>query len=503
MAVVLMFLTLTPQLLGQDQTPPAEKATEQPAPKADQPTEPEPAPELPTEVPQQIDVNPIAQDVEIELRLQRILETTEWFENPVVAVDEGVVFIRGRTASQEYKDWAGKLAGKTQDVVAVVNRIQLIESPLWDLSPAWNEFSQLGKSAVRGIPMVLLTLLLLTVTWYATRFSKWLARKTILRKMQNALLREVYNNVIAVPVLIVGVYLILKVSGLTGLAATVLGGTGLFGLIVGIAFRDIAENFLASILISMQRPFEAGDLIEVNGMQGFVQRVTTRGTLLMTLEGNHIQIPNSMIYKNTTTNFTANPNVRMDFAVGIGFDAPVAKSQDLIARILAEHPAVLQNPEPNVLVEKLSDATVDLRVFFWVDGKQHSGLKVKSSLMRIVKRALQDHGVSMPDAAREVIFPEGIRVFSVEEMSTTADTTPSPRLMPPPKMTPPPLLEDEADKEEEVESAAEGGFNSEAEEIQQQAQQSRVPTTGSDLLQTEPATDVPNDPNESTEPAPQ
>jgi small-conductance mechanosensitive channel len=59
---------------------------------------------------------------------------------------------------------------------------------------------------------------------------------------------------------------VLRVSGLTRLALTVIGGTGIAGLVLGIAFRDIMENFLASILISMQQPFRASDLIGVAGL---------------------------------------------------------------------------------------------------------------------------------------------------------------------------------------------------------------------------------------------
>ena len=76
-----------------------------------------------------------------------------------------------------------------------------------------------------------------------------------------------------------GIYLILNITGLNNLAATVIGGTGLLGLIIGFAFRDIAEIFLASILISLQRPFRLGDTIEVLNFIGVVQAVTTRAKL--------------------------------------------------------------------------------------------------------------------------------------------------------------------------------------------------------------------------------
>lgn len=84
----------------------------------------------------------------------------------------------------------------------------------------------------------------------------------------------------------------------------------------GFAFRDIAENFLASLLLSVRNPFRSGDLVEVAGHMGIVQNLNTRSTILLTLDGSHVQIPNATVYKSTIENFSSNPNRRANFAVG-------------------------------------------------------------------------------------------------------------------------------------------------------------------------------------------
>lgn len=118
--------------------------------------------------------------------------------------------------------------------------------------------------------------------------------------------------------MLAGLYLVLRIAGLTQLALTVVGGTGLIGLVLGIAFRDITENLLASLLLSLQQPFREGDLVEVAEVTGYVQRLTSRTTVLMTLDGNQAQVPNSTVFKSTIHNFSSNPNRRDDFIVGIG-----------------------------------------------------------------------------------------------------------------------------------------------------------------------------------------
>ncbi|HRW04799.1 MAG TPA: mechanosensitive ion channel family protein [Caldilineaceae bacterium] len=426
-------------------------------------------------VPAQVDVQPVALDDQIASRLTDILVATEWFINPQVTVRDGVVFLNGQTQRDEWREWASTLARNTQDVVAVVNRIEVLPRSLWDFTPAWTELRSLWRNLIQALPLVGFGLVALLVAWFATIWIQRGASHLLQYRFPSPLLVSVVSWFLAAPVLLLGIYLLLRIAGLTQLALTVLGGTGVAGLVIGIAFRDIAENFLASILISIRNPFRAGDRIDVAGFTGIVQRVTTRGTLLMTLDGNHVQIPNATLYKSTIINYTSSPTRRMDFRVGIGYDAPIPTAQAVIAGVLGEHPVVLDQPEPLVLVEELGASTVNLCAYFWFNGSQYEGLKLKSSLIRLVKRALEENRISMPDEAREVIFPQGVPLLSLPDATIPA-TNPTPQRQPAPVESPPdPLLTD-----------AEGDLRNEDEQIQEQARQSRLPEGGEDLLEGQP-----------------
>ncbi|MEC9372522.1 MAG: mechanosensitive ion channel domain-containing protein, partial [Planctomycetota bacterium] len=237
--------------------------------------------------------------------------------------------------------------------------------------------------------------------------------------------------------------------------------------------RDIAENFLASLLLSIQRPFRLGDLIEVDGHLGIVRKVTSRGTLLIDFDGNHIQIANSTVYKNTIKNYTANPLVRINFMVGIGYDDTISHAQQIIRGVLDAHPSVLSDPEPLVLVEQAGASTINLRVYAWIDGARHSMLKMKSSLIRLVVNALADAGVSMPDEAREVIFPKGVPITQAE--------APPPRPKREPDVAPSPARDGPV-RDEAVAVEAEGDLTSEAPELERQANRARDPEKGANVL---------------------
>ena len=424
--------------------------------------------EAPPELPQEVDVEPIAEDAEIATRLTRILKATEWFQQPIATVDEGVVFLSGRADSEPHREWAGRLAGKTQDVVAVVNRIDVIEKSMWDLTPAWSELQELAADTIRNSPLIGMGLLLLVGTWWATKWSVRGAAILFRRHFKSHLLRDVAARAVAVPVFLLGLYLMLRVSGLTRLAMTVVGGTGLLGLVIGFAFRDIAENFLASVLISMQHPFKRGDLIKVSNYEGYVQSVNTRATLLMTMDGNHVQIPNATIYKETIVNYTANSTGRFSFTVGIGYDDSISEAQSAAISALNDHPAVLDKPEPLVLVDALGAATVNLRICFWIDVNKHSGPKVRSAVIRKIKHTFEAADISMPDEAREVVFPAGVPVQMISE-----------DLQQPQQRA---KAEDSGDTDSEAHKA-EGNLANEASEIDAQARSARLPESGSNLLE--------------------
>lgn len=422
--------------------------------------------------PVKVDVKPVARDEEISWRLQSVLETTNWFVGPQVRVEEGVVFLRGQVESEVLKKWAGDLARNTQDVAAVVNRMEVIEPSAWDFRPAWSGLLKLWRDLVSSFPFFMFGLFTLALSAGAGILATRTTRMFLQGRIRTKLLQNVMARGMGGLIVLCGAYLILRVSGLTQLALTVVGGTGLIGLVIGIAFREITENFLASIFLSMQRPFENGDLVEISGETGYVQQLNMRTTILMNLSGNLVQIPNSSVYKSNLHNFTTTPNRREEFVVGIGYNDAINVAQEIARKVLAEHPAVLNDPEPSVLVDSLGSSRVNLRIYFWLNGHTHSWLKVRSSVIRIVKSAFQKHGILMSDEARGFVWPQGIHVTLDEKAADAGDALAKKRS----------LVETLPEDLDAVSTKAEAGLYSEAIVIKEQARQAQPLQEGENLL---------------------
>ena len=333
------------------------------------------------------------------------------------------------------------------------------------LDAYWQAFMVKLPAIALGLVILMLTL------WLAGRVSQALIRP-VRYLSSSPLLRSVCQRAVSLILILLALYIFLKLSGLTEFAVAIMSGTGVLGLILGFAFRDIAENMIASLLLTVQRPFRIDDVVQINSYTGVVQKVTTRATTLVDFDGNHIQIPNAVIYKGTIKNLTANPKMRGQFTLGIGYDADCQQAQRLALELIGEHPNVLKEPEPLVLVDELGSATVNLKVYFWINVESTSVIKMASVLMRDLVELFTAQGISMPDDAREVIFPQGVPVTMVNNQEQVSDNKEPVKQSPASKPASAPKKS----------QAAHDDVSSENDDIRRQAEEARAPEQGANIL---------------------
>ena len=336
----------------------------------------------------------------------------------------------------------------------------------------WQEVEQSWQLFLLKLPAIGIGLLLFVLIFLVARPVSVLLVKPLVYMNHSQLVTLVTRRLLSFLVILFGFYLFLRFAGLSEFAVAVLSGTGVMGLIIGFAFKDIAENFIASLLLSIQKPFKIDDVIEVDGRLGVVNQVTARATTLVDFDGDHIQIPNATVYKNIIRNVTANPKSRGKFVIGIGYDSSIIESQKIALRVLTQTDSVLSDPEPQVLVDVLASSTVNLKVYFWINSHEHSLLKVSSYLMRTIMREFEQHGISMPDDAREIIFPQGIVVHQADDTHKTLHQS-----------TALPNNAKAAKHHDDLHSqGAVDDLSSDAADIRQQAKEARDPEKGQNIL---------------------
>ena len=333
--------------------------------------------------------------------LRRILGQVPDLEKVELYVAGGVVHLRGTTRSEEALERAVEIA-RGQDGVLYVDEGVTVKTTVGEqVHGTLDELAERGKDFLGKLPVAGIALLVLIL---AAFLAKRLAGSRVGTRLfsDRPLIQQVVARLMATFLLIGGVLLALEIMGATGAVGAVLGTAGIVGLAVGFAFKDIVENYLAGILLAFHRPFAAGDYVTIADTSGKIIRLASRETILMTLEGNHVQIPNAEVFKASMTNFTRNPKRRFDFTVGIGTSEELASAQKLGVAALLGMEGVMEDPEPFAWVEGFADSSMTVHYYGWVDQRTHDWGKVKSEAIRQVKRALDKAGIDLPNPIYEV-----------------------------------------------------------------------------------------------------
>ena len=347
----------------------------------------------------------LAQDQAIQERLIKIFSAIDDLSDVSVEVTEGVATLSGATASSNVREKALKLAQEMDGVVYVQNKIEEEVEVAARLAPAQEKALNLWKATLRRLPLILVAIFCVAVAWV---IGSWVGnRESWLKKWGlNELSASLAGRLLKLAIIGLGLFVAMELLDVTAIATGILGVAGVAGVALGFAFRNIVENYLAGILLSMRHPFSTGDAVKLGEHTGKVIRLTSRDTVLMTFDGNHLRIPNSIIMTSAMTNYTRNPLRRFDFAIGVSTDLDLVEVQELGLRTLDDLSAVLADPAPHILIDSLGDSTVNMMFHGWVDQRNHDFLKSKSESIRLIKTAFDNAGIEMPEPIYRVHLRE-------------------------------------------------------------------------------------------------
>ncbi|HBN89600.1 MAG: mechanosensitive ion channel protein MscS [Alteromonadaceae bacterium] len=360
-------------------------------------------------------------DKAITARLLAITSAISGMEKITANTESGVLTLSGEVANAQLKGEALAIARRLDGVVYVQDMLQEQLAVRSRLAPAAEKFEQMLTKAVQMLPLLVLALLaVLCFSWlggWLARHSTWLRRFGLTELASNLGVRF-----IRVLVTGIGVLIALELLDATALVSAALGVAGVIGIALGFAFRNIVENYLAGVLLSTRNPFAIGDQIQVGDFTGSVVRLTSRDTVLMTYDGNHLRIPNSDIITLAMTNFSRNPLRRFQFDVGVSVTLDLVQVRQLGIATLTNMPGILADPPPRCLINELGDSAVALKFFGWIDQRNTDFLKARSEAIRLVKLAFDDAGIEMPEPIYRIHMAD---INNAEPPAPTETTTSS------------------------------------------------------------------------------
>ena len=218
------------------------------------------------------------------------------------------------------------------------------------------------------LPKLAVGLCILVIGLLFANLMRRLILPRMLARMDDPLLARFIGRVIKTSILIVVIFFAFYVMGLTWIAGSLLTGASVSALVVGFAFKDIGENFLAGIMLAFDRPFRVGDVVEISGQQGKIVGLALRTTRIKSFDGKDIYVPNAAVVKNPVINYTIDGFLRYDFPIGLDYGSDVSEAIDVILATLRRIDGILWNEKaPSVSVSGLNPSTVNLTVYFWLN----------------------------------------------------------------------------------------------------------------------------------------
>ena len=192
------------------------------------------------------------------------------------------------------------------------------------LEPAVERVETRFEGLVAALPQAGLALVIVLGAWLLARaVARW--DRPYRRLQGNRFVSDLVRGIARALVLLAGVAVALEILDASHLVGALAGTAGVAGLALGFAFRDLIENYVASILLSLRQPFAPNDHVPIDGFEGRVARLTSRATILITPDGNNLRIPNATVFKGIILNYTRNPERRFGYPVAIHPSASIAR----------------------------------------------------------------------------------------------------------------------------------------------------------------------------------
>jgi small conductance mechanosensitive channel len=261
----------------------------------------------------------------------------------------------------------------------------------YDFSPS---IERIINRMVEFIPNLVVAIIIFLAALWLSRLGYNLVQRALKRRGANAEVTLLLSRLSQWAILIFGLlWALAQVKfDITGFVA----GLGIIGFTVGFALKDIAENFVAGILLLIQQPFSIGDEVEVKGYTGTVINIEIRSTTVRTKDGLLVIIPNADVYDNPITNYSKIEQRRVSLVIGVAYDSDLQKVDETLQQVAAQLPGVKKEPPPQVVFSEFSDPAIKVTLYFWINVSETSYFTALDAAVKRIKIAFEQEKIHIP-----------------------------------------------------------------------------------------------------------
>jgi small-conductance mechanosensitive channel len=259
-----------------------------------------------------------------------------------------------------------------------------------------DEMTALAVGLIALLPNLIAGLLAIILTWLFAAIIGRVVRRLLRRSRVRSSLQHALVSLTRIAIWVAGLMITATIVFPNLTPTRLLAGLGLGSIAVGLAFKDIFENFLAGILILIRKPMRIGDDIECEAVSGRVRKRS----------GELVMVPNSYLYKNPIKVLTDRPIRRIEIVVGVAYGEDVDAARQVIADALQGLPTIDHAERSDVFARAFNSSSIDFVVRWWTGSTPIEEHRSRDEVTAAIKAALDGAGIEIPFPYRTLVFKE-------------------------------------------------------------------------------------------------
>jgi small-conductance mechanosensitive channel len=198
------------------------------------------------------------------------------------------------------------------------------------------------------------------------------------------------------------VFVLLFVLNKMGIDATaLLGAAGIAGVAIGFAAQTSFSNIISGFFLLIEKPFQVGDSIEVDGLSGIVRSIDLLSVKIQTFDNRYIRVPNETIIKSNVINISRFPIRRLDIFITLPYKEDIERVKSIFDDIAAHNVYVLDNPQPIFVLDKFDGNGINVMLGLWFE--KDNSVYLKNSFFMELKSRFEAEQIELPYKKIEII----------------------------------------------------------------------------------------------------
>lgn len=279
---------------------------------------------------------------------------------------------------------------------------------------------------------LVIALIIFVITVLASRWAAAATRRALSRVRgfkQDPTIQTFTVQVVRLLVLVVGLIAVLQRLGVQ--TTSIIAVLGAASLAVGLALQGTLSNVAAGVMLLVGRPYRVGDLVDIGGQVGTVQKLGLFVTQMTNANNVKIVVPNSKVFGDTILNLSGQKKRRIELLIGVSYGSNLNQTKALLVRVAEDNPSVLEVPAPWVGVTNLLDSSVEMTVHAWVKSPDY--FQTKADILQAAKEALDEAGIEIPYPHQVAVPFPGTELDPVTQEARPMNTDKAPTKGPKPK----------------------------------------------------------------------